>query len=77
MNDQLSERMMKVQNLIELATGDEEIQRKLKSGDRNQVMPVLEQVGLSEQDVADLTTDLDTIAVSLEALGFWRFGAFS
>lgn len=77
MRDQLSERMMKVQKLIELAAGDEEIQSKLKSGDPDLVMPILEQVGLSEADVTDLNADLDNIMTSVEALGFWRFGAFA
>jgi hypothetical protein len=77
MGEEFTERMMKVQKLIEMATVDEEIRSQLKSGDKDLVMPVLEQVGLSEQDVADLTADLDKIVVSVEALGFWRFGALS
>ena len=77
MGEQFSERMMKVQKLIEMATEDEEIQRQLKSGDKDLVMPILEQVGLNEQDLTELTADLDKVAVSVEALGFWRFGAFS
>lgn len=75
MGEHLSERMMKVQKLIEMATADEEIQRQLKSGDKDLVMPVLEQVGLSDQDVTELMGDLDKIVSSVEALGFWRFGA--
>ena len=77
MGEQFSERMMKVQKLIEMATEDEEIQRQLKSGDKDLVMPILEQVGLNEQDLTELTADLDKVVVSVEALGFWRFGAFS
>jgi hypothetical protein len=74
MGEQFSERMMKVQKLIEMATGDEEIQRQLKSGDKDLVMPLLEEAGLSDEDVKELVGDLDTIATSVSALGFWRFG---
>lgn len=75
MDRQFSDRMMKVQKLIEMAKVDEEIQNKLKSGDREMVMPVLEEAGLSEEDVEKLVGDLDTITTSVTALGFWRFGA--
>jgi hypothetical protein len=75
MGQQLSERMMKVQKLIEMAKDDEEIQEKLKSGDKELMMPVLKEAGLSDEDVKELVGDLDTIATSVTALGFWRFGA--
>jgi hypothetical protein len=74
MEEQFSDRMMKVQKLIEIAKRDEEIQRKLKSGKRELVMPVLEEVGLSEEDVSELVGDLEVISTSVKALGFWRFG---
>jgi len=75
MDRQFSDRMMKVQKLIEMAKDDEEIQEKLKSGDKEMVMPVLKKAGLSEKDVKELVGDLDTISTSVTALGFWRFGA--
>jgi hypothetical protein len=76
MGQQLSDRMMKVQKLIEMAKGDPEIQEKLKSGDKELMMPVLEEAGLSDEDVKELVGDLDKIVSSVEALGFWRFGAY-
>jgi hypothetical protein len=75
MDRQFSDRMMKVRKLIEMAKDDEEIQEKLKSGDKEMVMPVLKKAGLSEKDVKELVGDLDTISTSVTALGFWRFGA--
>ena len=74
MDQELSDRMMKVQKLIEMAKEEPEIQEKLKSGDKELVMPVLERVGLNDEDVKVLIGDLDTISTSVKALGFWRFG---
>ncbi|HEY43816.1 MAG TPA: hypothetical protein G4O11_07525 [Anaerolineae bacterium] len=75
MDRQFSDRMKKVQKLIKMAKVDKEIQEKLKSGDKELVMPVLKEAGLSEKDVEELVGDLDTISTSVTALGFWRFGA--
>ena len=75
MGEEFTEKMTKVQRLIEMAKENPDIQEKLKSGEKDLVMPILEEVGLSEQDVADLVGELDTITTSVKALGFWRFGA--
>lgn len=74
MQGQVPPHREKLSNFIDEIKAKEEIQDVLRSGDRDQIIPLLEERDFSPDDLAKLEEDLKVLGSIPADLVFWRFG---